>query len=296
MIRKNFDVDTQNLLIPDSDFKRRKNPKQAMQSKEIIYTIIVMALLGLALHLLCLFTFAATFRSDLVSFQTMKDQAISTTTVFHTSTELINYIDHTGNIDYNMLNIIRGNLTYIQYEMSSFSFTPALNSIMAQLYFQNSCALLENTFHLDYFNCHNTMPEFTITNPFEIGLAAYLTRQNFYIFNNITEDYGHTGVLSRPFSDVLTNLTQMIELEGIAVMDAIDSKVNMMNGIIIVIDCLYVLAFVIVYQYFKDQLQKIKDILTFFKEKLKAKTKPKEPQEVVEEDEESKANSLEDSM
>ncbi len=33
MIRKNFDVDTQNLLIADNDFKKRKNPKQAMQSK-----------------------------------------------------------------------------------------------------------------------------------------------------------------------------------------------------------------------------------------------------------------------
>lgn len=91
------------------------------------------------------------------------------------------------------------------------------------------------------------MPSFTLTNPFEIGLASYFTRQNFYIFNNITEDYGYTGVLSKPFADVLTILAQMIEIEGIKVVDSIENKVNMMNGIIIVIDCLYVLAFIIIY-------------------------------------------------
>jgi hypothetical protein len=32
MARKNFDVDTQNLLSTNSDFKKRKNPKDAVLS------------------------------------------------------------------------------------------------------------------------------------------------------------------------------------------------------------------------------------------------------------------------
>lgn len=33
MARKNFDIDTQNLLISSTDFKRRKNPKEAILSR-----------------------------------------------------------------------------------------------------------------------------------------------------------------------------------------------------------------------------------------------------------------------
>jgi len=57
MIRKNFEIDTQNLLNNECDFKRRKNPKEPIQSKEIEYSIAVIAILGLAVHLSCLFFF-----------------------------------------------------------------------------------------------------------------------------------------------------------------------------------------------------------------------------------------------
>lgn len=92
MIRKNFEIDPQNLLIRESDFKRRKNPKEAIQSREIVYSIAVIAVMGLLLHLTCLFVFEAQFNSQLADFQTMKDQTISTTTVYHTSAELANYV------------------------------------------------------------------------------------------------------------------------------------------------------------------------------------------------------------
>lgn len=92
MIRKNFEVDSQNLLVSETDFKRRKNPKEAIQSKEIVYSIALMVVLGLAVHLSCLLLFETQFSSQLTDFQTMKNQAISTTTVYHTSAELTNYI------------------------------------------------------------------------------------------------------------------------------------------------------------------------------------------------------------
>jgi len=49
--------------------------------------------------------------------------------------------------------------------------------------------------------------------------------------------------------------------------------VALLNGLIILIDCSYILAFVIIYQYFRNQFQQIKEILFFFSTKLKAKTK-----------------------
>ena len=38
-----------------------------------------------------------------------------------------------------MLNAIRGNLTYLEYNLKNFLFTPEMNSFIATLYFGNSC-------------------------------------------------------------------------------------------------------------------------------------------------------------
>jgi hypothetical protein len=64
--------------------------------------------------------------------------------------------------------------------------------------------------------------------------------------------------------------------------------VALLNGFIILIDCSYILAFVIIYRYFRNQFQKIKEILFFFSTKLKGKGKggdsDDEEDEVVSED------------
>lgn len=85
-----------------------------------------------------------------------------------------------------MLNIIRGNLTYIEYNMINFLFSQSINSFISLLYFQNSCPLLTVNYGITPELCANTTPGFTIVNPFEIGLGVYINRQNYYLFNNLT--------------------------------------------------------------------------------------------------------------
>lgn len=43
----------------------------------------------------------------------------------------------------------------------------------------------------------------------------------------------------------------------------------LLNGFIILIDCCYIFAFIIIYNYFRQQFIKIKDILYFFNSKWK---------------------------
>ena len=50
-----------------------------------MYSIAVMATLGLALHLTCLFLFEKQLNTQLATFQTMKEQTISTTSIYLTS-------------------------------------------------------------------------------------------------------------------------------------------------------------------------------------------------------------------
>jgi hypothetical protein len=96
----------------------------------------------------------------------MKDETISTTTVYHTSSELANYIDHQGKVNTDMLDVIRGNLTYLEYNLNNFLFTPDMNNFIATLYFANSCAILTTRYNLTAQECATTAPGFTVANPF----------------------------------------------------------------------------------------------------------------------------------
>jgi hypothetical protein len=77
MARKNFDVDTQNLLASGNDFKKRKNPKEAILSREIVYTIGAITVVGLIIHLTCLLFFSQQFVSQIGNFTTIESQGIA---------------------------------------------------------------------------------------------------------------------------------------------------------------------------------------------------------------------------
>jgi hypothetical protein len=88
MARKNFDVDTQNLLASGSDFKKRKNPKEAILSREIVYTIGGITILGLFIHLTCLFFFSQQFVVQISNFTTLQTQGIAIESLLSESSEL----------------------------------------------------------------------------------------------------------------------------------------------------------------------------------------------------------------
>lgn len=194
----------------------------------------------------------------------MKEQSISTTSVYHTSASLANFIEHKGYINNDMLAQIRGNLTYLQYNLNSLVFLPEISTYIILVYFTNSCPILAVKFNMTAPDCAQTAPGFTISNPFEIGLALYLNRQNYYFFNNLTEDFAHSGIYSGPFAMILTNLIEMYKGESMRMLGSIANLVNLFNGCIIVINLGYIFAFIVIYYYFRTQYKKIKQILVFF--------------------------------
>lgn len=179
-----------------------------------------------------------------------------------------------GVINTGMLNIIRGNLTYLEYNLDDFLFSPEINSFIATLYFSNACKLIVGKYNMTKEQCANTTPGFTVVNPFEIGLAIYINRQNYYFFNNLTENFAHSGVYSGPFATILTDLTQKYKAQSLGMLGQIASLVNFFNGCIIAIDLGYIFAYIIVYYYFRTQFKKIKEILLFFDDKFKSHKTP----------------------
>jgi hypothetical protein len=53
--------------------------------------------------------------------------------------------------------------------------------------------------------------------------------------------------------------------------------VALLNGFIILIDCCYIFAFIIIYNYFRTQFLKIKDILYFFNSKSRPRKAEEQP-------------------
>lgn len=81
---------------------------------------------------------------------------------------------------------IAENLDFLSFQMTSLDYSPELNQFINTLYFQNSCSILMPMYNMSLEECCNTAPEFTLKNPFEVGLAFYLNRQFFYFYNNIS--------------------------------------------------------------------------------------------------------------
>jgi hypothetical protein len=208
MARKNFDVDTQNLLASGSDFKKRKNPKEAILSREIVYTIGGITILGLFIHITCLFLFSQQFVAQISKFTTLQTQGIAIESLLSESSELTTEIYYNKRLNPAKLAEIRSQLNYVEHQINDLLFDPDLTNFVTALYFDNSCSQLRTIHNISSSVCSNTCPGFTVVNPFQIGVGLYLHRQNYYISNNLTENFAHTGVFSQPFARIFTNLTQ----------------------------------------------------------------------------------------
>ena len=71
MVRKNFEIDIQGLFLPVVPCKKKKHPKKAAMSGEKIFIIIVLSIVGLAVHVTCLFVFSQHFQDKFIQFEKM---------------------------------------------------------------------------------------------------------------------------------------------------------------------------------------------------------------------------------
>lgn len=115
MARKNFDVDTENLLLSASETKRRKNPKEPMLSKEVVYSIGTIAAVGIIVHLTCLFFFSSHYSSQINNFQKMNSQGVAAQSLYSQSTELTTEIFKTEKINPTKLASIRTHLNTLSH-------------------------------------------------------------------------------------------------------------------------------------------------------------------------------------
>jgi ABC-type sulfate transport system permease subunit len=71
MVRKNFEVDVQGLLMPVVPGKKRKHPKESVKSRQLVLTVVVLGVLGLCIHCACLLVFSQEYQSNFDLFEQM---------------------------------------------------------------------------------------------------------------------------------------------------------------------------------------------------------------------------------
>lgn len=135
MLRKNFEVDTQNIMIPIVHSRKRKHPKEAAISNERTSTVIVLAVLALTIHLSCLFFFSAQYDAHFVSFKKMRKNSNALLKVYNGAVELTSKVSHLGVVSSSHINTIRENMRYLSYNLNLFEFSPELTTLISTLFF-----------------------------------------------------------------------------------------------------------------------------------------------------------------
>jgi len=83
-------------LKPISQSNKRRYPKKAVIEHSIITAVFVLILLGLAIHLSCLFLFSSNFDQQLNLFGIMGENSEAIFQLYSGSMELSNKVSHLG--------------------------------------------------------------------------------------------------------------------------------------------------------------------------------------------------------
>lgn len=141
MSRKNFEVDTQGLL-QECDQKRRKNPKEAVVGREIVYAVGIAVAVGLIAHIVCLFFFSVEYGNQIDYFEDMVDQTEAVNSIYGESVQLVNEIQHTQRLYPDRLLLLRAKLAKIEKDMDDFVLSEDFKQEIIKLFFEDSCNLL----------------------------------------------------------------------------------------------------------------------------------------------------------
>lgn len=107
-----------------------------------MYTIGGITILGLLIHLTCLFFFSQQFVAQISNFTTLQAQGIAIESLLSESSELTTEIYYNKLLNPGKLAEIRSQMNYVEHQINNLLFTPNLTSFITALYFDNSCAQL----------------------------------------------------------------------------------------------------------------------------------------------------------
>ena len=123
--------------------------------------------------------------------------------------------------------------------------------------------------------CQNSLPNYIVTNPFELGMVAYLSKINYNIIDNITETYGCTGLYAGPFVKTYFLLAEKIRNYGLLYLEDSFKSLTLYNLIYSTLCAFYAVITLLVIYLLKGMNKKINELLKFLNYNLKPVNKKK---------------------
>ena len=253
MSRKNFDMDMSSVLSDNVSFKKRKNAKESSLSRQIVFSILFLIVVGLINHLACLFAMQSSLNQQFDNFNLVRHQSKQIMQTYIQSSFITTEIYYTKQINIHRHQRLKQYLIQFCLKVSKLKYSPEFLETVETFLFDNSCGIMKKQVNMTSEQCANTMPGFTVSNPFQIGYFTYLFRQNYYLTINLTENFAHTGIYSRPLAQIFHFLALQFQKEGLRIVKGSLQQVFFINLYIILIDCLYIAIFVFIYRYFSTQ-------------------------------------------
>ncbi len=155
-----------------------------------------------------------------------------------------------------------------------FNFDNRTNYYIDIIFYDNSCVGLRRlNIFVNNLTCENTLPNFYVRNPFQLGVIPYLSRIHFNILDNITQTFGCTGIYSRPFISIYSVFTRRIRQHGQSQIDSGFGNFMMYNifsGLILVV---YLVITILVVYELKKVNKQICELLKFLNYRGSSKKK-----------------------
>lgn len=97
-------------------------------------------------------------------------------------------MNHFNNYDKEAVDILRLKVNFLNFNRLNFKFDQQTNAFIDNIFYENSCDDLNGAsiFSDEPVECYNSLPEYIVKNPFELGITAYFSKAQYNVFDNIT--------------------------------------------------------------------------------------------------------------
>jgi hypothetical protein len=133
------------------------------------------------------------------------------------------------------------------------------------VFYENACTgrYKDFIFEGEPTECENSIPDFIVNSPFQIGVIPFLMDSTFYIIDDATQMYGYSGIFSSPFIKVFSVLAEKIRNCGLNFIEDRFKQLYFYNLVYSIMSLVYTFITLMVIYVLKGMNKEISQLLIF---------------------------------
>jgi hypothetical protein len=160
---------------------------------------------------------------------------------------------------------LKRKLVLINRERLSFEFDADTKDFINSVFYENACRsqYKDFIFEGELTECENSIPDFIVNSPFQIGVIPFFIDSTFYIIDDPTQMYGYTGLFSSPFIKVFSMLAEKIRNCGLNFIEQSFKHLYFYNIVYSIMSLMYTFITLMVIYVLKGMNKEIDQLLKF---------------------------------